>query len=133
LVKIDKKNKKIHYSGAKNPLIYVCNNECFMVKADKIYIGGTHQREEQERLFHLNEIELSADMMIYLFSDGIADQFGGPKGKKFKQKQLQELLLANSNEPLREQKEIIDRTFVDWKGNLEQVDDVLIMGIRVNA
>jgi len=132
LVKIDRKNKKIQYSGAKNPLIYISNNECFMVKADKIYIGGT-QREEQERLFTLNEIELSSELMIYLFSDGIADQFGGPKGKKFKQRQLQELLLANSDKPLKEQKEIIDRTFEDWKGNLEQVDDVLIMGIRISA
>jgi transcriptional regulator with GAF, ATPase, and Fis domain len=131
LVEIDKKNKKIYYAGAKNPLIYVCNNECFIVKADKIYIGGTQQREEQERLFKLNEIELSSEMMIYLFSDGMADQFGGPKGKKFKQKQLMELLLANSNKPLEEQKNILDKTFVDWKGNLEQVDDVLVIGIRI--
>jgi transcriptional regulator with GAF, ATPase, and Fis domain len=133
LVQIDKKNKKVYYAGAKNPLIYICNNECFIVKADKIYIGGTQQREEQERLFRLNEIDLASDLMLYLFSDGMADQFGGPKGKKFKQRQLMELLLANSDKPLGEQKNILDKTFEDWKGNLEQVDDVLVIGIRLSA
>ena len=68
---------------------------------------------------------------IYMFTDGYADQFGGPKGKKFKYKQLEETLVSNVHLPMTEQKERLHTTFENWKGSLEQIDDVLIMGIRV--
>ena len=68
---------------------------------------------------------------VYLFTDGYADQFGGPKGKKFKYKTLSDLLLSLNKEPLEIQRQIIERKFEDWKGSLDQVDDVLIMGIRI--
>jgi serine phosphatase RsbU (regulator of sigma subunit) len=66
-----------------------------------------------------------------LFTDGYADQFGGEKGKKFKYKQLEELLVANSSKELEEQKQILLNTFDAWKGDLEQVDDVTIIGIKL--
>ena len=69
--------------------------------------------------------------ILYLFTDGYADQFGGPKGKKFKYKQFQELLLANAPKPMEEQGKLLDETIEAWKGSLEQVDDVLVIGIRV--
>ena len=64
-------------------------------------------------------------------TDGLPDQFGGPKGKKFKYKQLQELLISNSNKSLNEQKEILTQQLTSWKGNLEQVDDITIIGIKL--
>jgi phosphoserine phosphatase RsbU/P len=66
-----------------------------------------------------------------LFTDGYADQFGGPKGKKFKYTQLEELLLKNGNKTLNEQKKILQNVFNEWRGNLEQIDDVLVVGVRV--
>ena len=68
---------------------------------------------------------------LYLYTDGYADQFGGTNGKKFKYKQLQQMLLANCDKRLNEQQEIFLKTFNEWKGNLEQVDDVLLIGIMV--
>ena len=69
--------------------------------------------------------------IIYTFTDGYTDQFGGAKGKKFKHKALKELLLSIQKKSMEEQKLILNKTFEDWKGNLEQVDDVLVIGIRV--
>ena len=68
---------------------------------------------------------------LYLYTDGYADQFGGTNGKKYKYKQLQQMLVANCDKRLKEQQEIFLKTFNEWKGNLEQVDDVLLIGIRV--
>ena len=68
---------------------------------------------------------------LYLFTDGYPDQFGGPKGKKFKYKQLEELLLQNESLSLDSQKEKLNTTFEEWQGNLEQVDDVCIIGIKL--
>lgn len=68
---------------------------------------------------------------MYLYTDGFADQFGGTKGKKFKYKTLNELLLFNYNKTLLEQKEILEESFKDWRGDIEQVDDVCVIGIRI--
>ena len=67
---------------------------------------------------------------LYLFTDGFADQFGGPKGKKYKYKQLAEVILNSANKTMPEQKRDLENSFGNWKGNLEQVDDVSILGIR---
>jgi serine phosphatase RsbU (regulator of sigma subunit) len=69
-------------------------------------------------------------MQFYLFTDGFADQFGGPKGKKFKYKQLEELLVSLSNSTMQQQKETLISNFSQWKGDLEQVDDVCVIGIK---
>jgi serine phosphatase RsbU (regulator of sigma subunit) len=69
--------------------------------------------------------------MLYLFTDGYADQFGGPKGKKFKYRQLQQLIVANAKLKMEEQKKVLENTLESWKGNLEQVDDILVIGIRI--
>ena len=66
-----------------------------------------------------------------MLTDGYADQFGGPKGKKFKYRQLQQLVIDNSQLTMNEQKQILEKTLNEWQGNLEQVDDILIIGIRV--
>ena len=81
--------------------------------------------------FTNHKIEIQKDDAVYIFTDGFADQFGGPKGKKFKYKQLNDMIFAITNKPLEEQKRILEKTFDEWKGNLEQVDDVLVIGIKI--
>jgi len=81
--------------------------------------------------FTYNKVQLQKNDSVYIFTDGYADQFGGKKGKKFKYKQLEEILLTSCNFPLEEQKQILDTKFKEWKGNLEQVDDVLLIGIKI--
>jgi serine phosphatase RsbU (regulator of sigma subunit) len=85
-----------------------------------------------ERLepFKLNEIQIQKGDTLYLYTDGYADQFGGPKGKKYKYKQLNEQLLAVSSLQLADQSKALIQNFENWKGNLEQVDDVCLIGIR---
>ena len=97
------------------------------IKANKQSIGKT----ESPMPFTSHCVELNKGDLIYLFTDGYADQFGGEKGKKFKYLQLKELLLANSHLPMQEQKRSLDLTIENWKGELEQVDDILIIGIKV--
>ncbi|MBI2271534.1 MAG: tetratricopeptide repeat protein [Bacteroidetes bacterium] len=122
---------KIEYAGANNPLWIIRNAnseaEFTEIKASKQPIGvhiGTAQS------FINNDIEVNPGDRLYIFTDGYADQFGGPHGKKFKYKQLQQLLMDSSKRSCGQQKEILNSTFDNWKGKLEQVDDVLIIGIR---
>jgi len=121
-------NYMLDFACANNPLWLIRNNECMEFNADKMPVGI---QNEKNIPFTLKSVSLQKGDMIYIFTDGYADQFGGPKGKKFKYKQLQEKLLAISNQPMDKQKQELERAFDDWKGNLEQVDDVLIIGIRI--
>ncbi|MBK8368536.1 MAG: SpoIIE family protein phosphatase [Bacteroidetes bacterium] len=123
----NKLTKQITWSGANNQLWYIYNSELIEVKADKQPIGKSDHRKN----FTTHRIHCEEGTLFYLMTDGLPDQFGGPKGKKFKYKQLQELLIANSNNSLNEQKTVISNHFNDWKGNLEQVDDVTIIGIKL--
>jgi serine phosphatase RsbU (regulator of sigma subunit) len=86
---------------------------------------------EELKPFTNHTLHLSKNDCVYLFTDGYADQFGGEKGKKYKYKQLEEILFASSSKSLEEQKQILNASFNNWKGNLEQVDDVTIIGIRL--
>lgn len=122
---------KMEYAGANNPLWIIRNvnseAQFIEIKASKQPIGvhiGTAQS------FINNDIELYPGDQVYIFTDGYADQFGGPNGKKYKYKQLQQLLVDSAKKSCTQQKEILNTTFDNWKGKLEQVDDVLIIGIR---
>jgi serine phosphatase RsbU (regulator of sigma subunit) len=118
---------KLDWSGAFNPLWYMQNGELKEITADKQPIGKT----DNPKPFTLRTLSLNKGDGIYLFTDGYADQFGGPKGKKFKYKQLQQLLIDNYKLSMNEQKKILEKTFEDWKGDLEQTDDLCIIGIRI--
>ncbi|HTB07307.1 MAG TPA: tetratricopeptide repeat protein [Bacteroidia bacterium] len=125
---------QIQWSGAYNSLCYIADGKMMEIPADKQPIGKT----DNPKPFTTHTINLSpltqggeGGGLLYLFTDGYADQFGGPKGKKFKYKQLMEKLSVISCKSMTEQKDILEKTFEDWKGSLEQVDDVLIIGIRV--
>jgi serine phosphatase RsbU (regulator of sigma subunit) len=126
-IKLDTKTNELWYSGAYNPLWIVKNGELIELTADKQPIGVY----ENEKDFSVNQLQLSTGDVIYLFSDGYADQFGGAKGKKFKYKALGELILNNHQKPMLEQKDLLNDTFESWRGDLEQVDDVCIIGIRL--
>lgn len=117
----------VKWAGANNPLWYYQNNELKELKANKQPIGKTDNPEP----FTTHTIELQKGDSLYLFTDGFADQFGGPKGKKFKYKQLEDLLVASNDLSINEQHLSLKNALNSWKGNLEQVDDICIIGIKV--
>jgi serine phosphatase RsbU (regulator of sigma subunit) len=127
LVSIDLKTKTVLWAGANNPFWYVQNNELKSVQSTKQSIGLT----ETTVPFTSHIIQLNQNDCIYLFTDGLADQFGGAKGKKFMYKSFKSLLLENSNLPMFEQNIIIRDALMNWKGTLEQVDDILVVGLRL--
>jgi serine phosphatase RsbU (regulator of sigma subunit)/Tfp pilus assembly protein PilF len=124
----DFKGMWLRFSAANNPLWLYRNNEIKEFGADKMPVGMYHG---EQKPFTQQTIGLRKGDIVYTFTDGFADQFGGEKGKKFKYKNLQQLLLNNANKPMLEQKQILENTLKDWQGNMEQVDDILIVGIRV--
>ncbi len=123
------KTKVLQYAGAYNPLYLVTKNGIIETKADKLPIGMNDDGEVDIYTNHTFELE-SGDC-VYLFSDGYADQFGGPRGKKFKYKQLRDILVEMKDLPMDQQKIQLKQKFDDWMENESQIDDVLIMGIRV--
>jgi serine phosphatase RsbU (regulator of sigma subunit) len=126
---IDKDKRILKWAGANNPLwvIRAATGEVMTIKPDKQTVGKT----ENPKPFTTHTLQLEEGDCFYMFTDGYADQFGGPKGKKFKYKTLREILFETSKLSLKEQSNIINHKFEEWKGNLEQVDDVCIVGIRV--
>ncbi len=127
LITINFDTLELWYSGAYNPAWVLKNGKMLELAADKQPIGVF----ENEKDFSQKYLKLNKGDIIYLFSDGYADQFGGPKGKKFKYKQLNELMVSISHLSMNEQKNKLDSVFDEWKGNLEQVDDVCIIGIKI--
>jgi serine phosphatase RsbU (regulator of sigma subunit) len=127
LLCIDRQNQKVFWSGANNPLWHVQDNKLLEIKADKQPVGKSYDSKP----FTTNEIAYKPGSIFYLFTDGFADQFGGPKGKKFKYKQFQEMLTSIHDKPMQEQSDIINQKFEDWKGTLEQVDDICIIAIKI--
>lgn len=121
-------SKELQYSSANNSFYLYRNGELIEYKPDKMPVGSFG---EYEKPFTQHTIQLEAEDIIYAITDGYADQFGGPKGKKFKYKPLEEILVSNANKPMPLQLEILESRFNDWKGDLEQVDDVTIIGIRI--
>jgi len=124
LIKLN--GNKIEYAAANSSPILIRNNEARDLPYDKMPIG----KSEQIREFNKYMLETEKGDMLYFCTDGYADQFGGEQGKKFKHKQLQELLLTIYTKPVAEQKKILNDVFENWKGSLEQVDDICIIGIK---
>lgn len=123
----NKGNNQIQWSGANNPLWYIQNGNMFEIKADKQPIGLSDNRKP----FTTHNITYSENSLFYLFTDGYADQFGGPKGKKFMYKKFKDNLTAICSLSLNEQEKALQTEFNGWKGSLEQVDDVTVIGVRV--
>ncbi|MGZ3922000.1 MAG: PP2C family protein-serine/threonine phosphatase, partial [Bacteroidia bacterium] len=119
--------KNITYSAANNNPLIIKTDTIVQLPADKMPVG----KGVKEEPFKLYTAELSKDDLLYLYTDGFADQFGGPKGKKFKYKQLNDLLLGLSPLSLNEQNQKLKHSFETWRGPLEQLDDVCIIGIKI--
>jgi tetratricopeptide (TPR) repeat protein len=128
LIIIDLESNILQFSGAHNPLYIIRNKKLQEVKADKMPIGISVRYNKP---FRNHKIQLCKDDMLYIFSDGFMDQFGGEPRKKFGFRRFRELLLQIHLKPVEEQREILDNTFIAWKGNYEQIDDIMIMGIRI--
>jgi serine phosphatase RsbU (regulator of sigma subunit) len=129
LITIDFKNLKLNFAGGYNPLFVIRNEELIQLKADKFPIGG--YMGEQLKNFTNNEMDLQKGDVLYLFSDGYADQFGGTDDSKFLIKRFRDLLLKIHNEPMNEQKDILNQIHDDWRGKTVQIDDILVIGIRI--
>ncbi len=128
VININSESSTLEFSGANNPLWMCRDGELIEVNSDKRPIGYF---KGAGLPFTNHSIDIKKGDLIYIFTDGYADQFGGPRGKKFKYKTLNELLVSIHKEPMSKQKEILEQRFNEWKGNLEQVDDVLILGIKI--
>jgi len=128
LVMYDMETGLLEYAGAHNPLYLVRSGELIETKADRFAIGRSSL--ETKRKFTNHEMEVKDGDVIYIFSDGYADQFGGPEGKKFKVRALKEVLLGIQNLTMAQQKEYLDKTIEEWKGQQSQIDDILIIGTR---
>jgi len=130
LCAIDFTNNTMQLACANNPvwIVKAGASSLIEIEPDKMPVGIQYG---DQKPFTLNSVKLNEGDCIYMFTDGYADQFGGPKGKKFKYKQLQDIVMANAGRPMSEQKEILEKTFGEWMGGLEQVDDVLVIGIKV--
>jgi serine phosphatase RsbU (regulator of sigma subunit)/Tfp pilus assembly protein PilF len=125
---IDKKINKLQFAGANNPLFHFRNDELIEHKPDKMPIG-IHGKVMAP--FTNHEINIEKGDVLYTFSDGFADQFGGPLGKKFMIKKFKDKLLDLHKKPMNQQKKELEETLENWMANTRQVDDILVMGIRL--
>jgi serine phosphatase RsbU (regulator of sigma subunit)/ligand-binding sensor domain-containing protein len=124
---LNTKTNELKFAGANNGLYLIRNNELIETKGDKQPIGKFHDPTP----FTSHDIQLEKDDVFYVYTDGFADQFGGDKGKKLKSSNFKKLLLEKHKLSLNEQFKQIDDVFENWKGRLEQVDDVCVIGIRI--
>jgi len=125
---IDEVTNILEFSGANNPLIHIRGEELNHIKGDKMPIG-IHLRANEP--FTTNTVQLQPGDCIYTFSDGYADQFGGPDQRKFMIKNLKDLLLEIHKMPMAEQRDKLHKTLLDWHGDSPRIDDVVVMGVRV--
>jgi ligand-binding sensor domain-containing protein/serine phosphatase RsbU (regulator of sigma subunit) len=127
---IDKKNNLLYFAGAVNPMYLVRDNKIIEIKGNRYSVSI--EKKQEALIFETHKILLENEDMFYIFSDGYADQFGGYEGKKFKYRRFRHLLLNIHKLPLEDQKKYLDESMDTWKGALEQVDDLLVIGIKVN-
>ena len=125
---IDYKKMELEFAGANNPLYIIRDGEFIIVKADKFAIGSF---EPGTKEYNTAIVEIKKGDMLYLFSDGYADQFGGDKGKKFLYKQFRDNLLRIHEETMSQQHQALKNDIEMWQGSYEQVDDILVIGIRI--
>jgi CheY-like chemotaxis protein/serine phosphatase RsbU (regulator of sigma subunit) len=126
---IDYEKKILEYSGANNPLYLIRNNELNETKADRMPIG-IHRKAKESFQNHI--IKLQKGDLVYIFSDGFVDQFGGKDGRKYLSANFKNFLIENSSKTLNEQKILIEKAFEEWKGERKQLDDILVIGFKIN-
>ncbi|MES2763438.1 MAG: SpoIIE family protein phosphatase [Bacteroidota bacterium] len=128
LLKFNSALSQVEFSGANRPLLFIRDKKLIEYKANKLAIAGFTSPDQE---FTTTAVPLQKNDSLYIFTDGYADQFGGDEGKKFMSKNLKELLISISDLPSQEQEQQIGKAFMDWKRSYEQVDDVLIIGLKI--
>ena len=132
LCSIDKEYNTLQFSGAFNPLYLVRDNSIQEFKGDRFSVGWNGDDDGETNEFTNHTVELRDGDVLYIFTDGFADQFGGPEGKKYKYRRFRHLLLALHQLSMERQREFLYKSIMEWKGDLDQVDDILVIGIRIN-
>ena len=129
---IDRQKHTLEFAGAKSDLLYVQNDKMIRVHGDMFSIGGLKQ--DRLRTYQKSTIDITADTLLYMYSDGFQDQFGGKHGRKYMSKKFREFLFSIHNEPLDKQKILIHQEFNNWKGkNYHQMDDITVIGVKLNG
>ncbi|WP_338764429.1 SpoIIE family protein phosphatase [Bernardetia sp. ABR2-2B] len=129
---IDNKQNRLSFAGAKNPLIYIQNNEIKIIKGNRMSIGQTFTRKFMPRDFTNHQIDIRVPTTFYMYSDGYQDQFGGENNTKFYSKNLRKLLLEVSEQPMKKQRLILKRTLFKWRNLRNQTDDVIVFGFKID-
>jgi serine phosphatase RsbU (regulator of sigma subunit) len=124
---VDKPNNIVYYAGAYNPLIQISNNEMIELKTDRMPVAVY----EKDINFNTKQVAVKTGDILYMFSDGFSDQFGGPHNNKFMKKNFKDKLLEISNQPMEKQRLILDNTIEEYKGCNHQTDDILVIGIKI--
>lgn len=124
---VDTQNLELQYSGAHNPFLLIRNQELTEIKGDRMPVG-IHRKETE---FTNHNVQLQEGDQIYLASDGFQDQIGGEKRKKYMSKTFKNLLLKHSNHPMPKQRELIEQEYLEWKSEFNQIDDILIIGVKI--
>ena len=125
----DHRKQVLEYAGAFNPVYIVRDQEIMEIKGDRIIVGADYGM--QRGTFKNRTLEIREDDMLYMFTDGYADQFGGPEGKKFKYRRFRHLLMSIHHLPMEQQKDRLYENMKEWMGNQhEQIDDQTVIGIR---
>jgi len=125
---LNKKTKELHFAGAFNPLFLIRNGELIETKGDRMPIGIYGGMETD---FTNHKMKLRKGDCLYIFSDGFPDQIGGERGKKYLTKKFKEFLMENHARPMKEQHKVLHNRITEWMGDFEQVDDILLIGIRI--
>jgi serine phosphatase RsbU (regulator of sigma subunit) len=128
LCALNQETLELQFAAANNPLYLIRKGVLTQINADPFAIGGF---EPGAKNFKNNKIQLEKGDSIYIFSDGYADQFGGLKGKKFMYKQFRDMLIEISGMNMSDQRKYMDDAIENWRGTYEQVDDMLVIGVRV--
>jgi ligand-binding sensor domain-containing protein/serine phosphatase RsbU (regulator of sigma subunit) len=128
LCRINLKKMRVQFAGAYNPLLLIRNGEQMLYKGDRISIGSV---DTKGQTFANHEVKIQKGDCLYIYSDGFADQFGGADGKKMKAAKMRQKILEISSLPMNEQKKELERYLAEWMGNLPQVDDICVIGVRV--
>lgn len=123
---IDHSKEQILFAGARNPLVYIQNDELLQIKGDRKSLGTD---DNPEIKFSLHTIDINTPISFYLFSDGYQDQFGGPDNRKFGSKRMKKYFKDYDNLSMSDQKDILFKAFTDWKGQQSQIDDIMIIGV----
>jgi serine phosphatase RsbU (regulator of sigma subunit) len=127
LCRINLVTRELQYAGAHRPLYYVREGELTQLKGDRFPIGGGQLKNRDN--FATSTMQIAKGDAVYLFSDGLPDQFG-PDMKKFSPRQIRDIVVEHHDKPIQEVRQAIDDAFETWRGNLKQTDDILLIGIK---